>query len=60
MQTSCGIDTGDPQRAELTLALPAIAIRVLAGLDDRLLGSLVKLAARAVIALRFLEDFLVP
>jgi hypothetical protein len=40
------------------LALAPIAIGVLPGLDDRLLGDPVDLAARAVVALRFAQDFL--
>ena len=37
----CGrVDASDPQCAKLALALPTIAIGVLAGLDDSLFGSL--------------------
>ena len=32
------VDTGDPQGAELALLLAAVAVGILAGLDDRLLG----------------------
>jgi hypothetical protein len=52
------VDTRDPQGAELPLALAPVAVLVLAGLDDRLLGGLEKFAASAVVALGFREDFL--
>src|ERR1700676_5318163 len=55
-----GVDARDPQRAELTLLLAAAAIGVLTGLDDRLLGGAEDLAAGIEVALRFLENFLVP
>src|SRR5690606_8623471 len=54
------VDPHDPQRAELTLALPAIAVRILAGLDDGLLRDPVDLAPRAVVALRLIEHLPVP
>src|SRR5882757_6340916 len=57
---SCGsVDTGDPQRAELTLLLPTIAIRILTGLDDGLLGGAKYFTAGVVVTLRLGEDFLV-
>ena len=59
VQAGRRVDTRDPELPELPLALAPIAIRVLAGLDNRLLGRLVKFAARAVIALRLGEDLLV-
>src|SRR5882672_9096618 len=59
-QTRCRVDTGDPQRAELALLLAAAAIGILTGLDDRLLGGAEDLAPGIEVALRLLEDFLVP
>src|SRR5690606_24698174 len=55
-----GVDPRDPERAELPLALTAVAVRVLAGLDDGLLRDPVNLAPRAVVALGFLEDLTMP
>ena len=52
------VDSGDPERPELALALPAVPVCVLAGLDDRLPGDAIAAAARAVVALRLLEDLL--
>jgi len=45
---TCGarIDTSDPQRAEITLLRLAIAVSVLAGLDDRLLRRAIHLRRR--------------
>src|SRR3979490_3588806 len=59
-QTRRGVDASDPQRAELTLLFAPAAIGVLTGLDDRLLGGAKDFAPGIEIALRFLEDFLVP
>jgi hypothetical protein len=53
------VDTGDPQRSELALALTAVAVGVLACLDDRLLGDAVHAAACAVVTLGAIEDFFV-
>src|SRR5450759_4432934 len=58
-QPSGGVDARDPQRAELALLLAPSAIRVLAGLDDGLLGRAEHLAPGIEITLRLLEDFLV-
>src|SRR5690606_392024 len=44
---------------ELTLALAAVAIGILAGLDDRLLGDPVDLAAGTGVALRLVHYLLV-
>src|SRR6202000_2500908 len=52
------VDTNDPQRAELTLALLAADIGVLASLDDGLVGNAEDLAAGIVVALRPTDDFL--
>jgi hypothetical protein len=49
----------DPQRAELALALTTVAVGVLAGLDDGLLGDAIDLAAGTVIALGLFQDLLV-
>src|SRR5690606_38321138 len=53
------IDAGDPQRAEIALLLLATDVRVLAGLDDRLLGDAEDLATGVVIALGTADDLLV-
>src|SRR5246127_663881 len=54
-----GVDARDPQRAELALVLPPVAVGILAGLDHGLLGCAIDLAAGVVIALRLAQDFLV-
>src|SRR5687768_11819996 len=54
------IDALDPQRAVVALLEPPPHVRVLAGLDDRLLRDAVDLAPGVVVALRLLEDLLVP
>src|ERR1700730_11235151 len=59
-QTRRRVDASDPQRAELTLLFAPAAIGVLTGLDDRLLGGAEDFAPGIEIALRFLENFLVP
>src|SRR3954469_23305772 len=53
------IDARDPQRTHVAFVGLAIAVRILAGLDDGLLRSTEYFATSVVIALRFLEDFLV-
>src|SRR5690606_2775165 len=53
------VDAGDPQGAELALLHATVAVRVLAGLDDRLFRDAIDAAAGAVVALRFFQDFLV-
>ena len=40
VQTRCRIDPRNPERSELALALATVPIRVLACLDDSLLGCL--------------------
>jgi len=40
VQTSRRVDTRDPQRTKLALALATITVGVLTGFDDRLLGGL--------------------
>ena len=54
-----GVDAGDPERAEVALLGAAIAVRILAGLDDGLLRSAEYLAAGVVVALRLAQNFLV-
>jgi hypothetical protein len=49
MFTGCRIDTHDPQASELTLALTAVTVGVLARLNNRLLGDLKGAATSAVI-----------
>src|SRR5690625_1325656 len=53
------VDAHDPQAAELALLLLAADVGVLVGLDDRLLGDAINLAAGVVITLRAADDFLV-
>src|SRR5580658_3415712 len=53
------VDALNPQRAELALFLAPVAVGVLAGLDDRLLGSAKYLAPRVVIPLGLAKDLLV-
>ena len=48
------------KRAEFTLARATIAVGILPGLDHRLFGDAIHLAPGAVVALGFLQDFLVP
>src|SRR5215210_6931367 len=50
-----GVDAGDPQAAEVALAVAPVAIGVGVGLHDRLLGPLVVRAGLAAEALRALE-----
>src|SRR6185503_10029968 len=54
-----GVDAGDPERAELALLVAAIAVGVLAGPHDRLLGDLEYVPTAAAIPLGLGEDFLV-
>src|SRR5262249_35114151 len=58
VQTRCGVDTRDPERAELALLLAAIPVCVLTSLDDCLLGGAIDLAAGVVVALRLAKNFL--
>ena len=55
--TRGGVDARDPERAEVALLGAAIAIRILAGLDDGLLGSAEYLATGVVVALRLASEF---
>src|ERR1051326_3691991 len=54
-----GVDARDPERADLALLLPAIAVGVLPRLHQRLLGDAVDVLPAAAEPLRLLEDFLV-
>ena len=53
------VDARDPQRAQVALLGAAVAVRVLAGLDDRLLRRANNLATGVVVALRLLQNLLV-
>src|SRR5215472_2660926 len=53
------VDARDPQRAELTLVLPPVAVGVLPRLDDGLLRRAIDLAPGVVVALRLAKNFLV-
>ena len=55
MLVGSGVNANDPQRAELALFHPAVAVCVLAGLDDLLLCRAEHARAGAVIALGFLQ-----
>jgi hypothetical protein len=59
IQARRGIDTRDPQGAEFALVLPPVAVGVLSGLDDGLLGDAIDLAAGVVVTLRFAKNLLV-
>src|SRR3546814_9665 len=54
-----GVDALDPQGAERTLLNLAVAIGILAGLFDRLLGDADRVLATAIIALRLIQYALV-
>src|SRR4249919_724440 len=54
-----GVDTHDPQRTELALALLAADVCVLGSLGDGLLGDAEDFATGVEVALRQLDDFLV-
>src|SRR5690606_11179443 len=54
-----GVDTGDPQSAELTLLLTAVTVGVLAGLDHRLLGNAEYARTRTVVAFGEFQNLLV-
>src|SRR5690606_35082657 len=55
-----GVDARDPQAAEIALALLAVAIGVDPGALDRLASDLEQTVARAGVALRLLQDPVVP
>src|SRR5574343_599096 len=57
--TSCGIDTGKPQRTELTLALTTVTVLVLTGLHHRLLGDAIYVLATTAVTLGLNENRLV-
>src|SRR5581483_1314786 len=53
---ACGrVDSGDPQAAEVALAVAAVAIAVLVGLEHRFLGGAVMTAGIAPVALGQLQ-----
>src|SRR5262249_10190309 len=54
-----GVDTLDPQSAEVPLLHLAVAVGILPGLFDRLAGDADGVLAAAVIAFRLIEDPLV-
>src|SRR5262249_3065044 len=54
-----GVDARDPQRAELALLLPAVAVGVLPRLHHRFLGDTVDVLAPAAETLRLAENLLV-
>ena len=58
--TSTSVDTGDPQCAELTLALTTVTVGVLASLDHRLLGNAEHARACTVVALGELQNSTKP
>ena len=50
-----GVDPGDPQATEVALAVAAIAVAILIGFEDRLLGGAVMTAGVTAEALRHLQ-----
>src|SRR5690606_6876119 len=54
-----GVDALDPKRAEIALPRATVAIGVLAGLLDSLVGCAGGILATAIIALRLLDNFAV-
>src|SRR5690606_28964160 len=52
------VDAGDPEAAELALAVAAVAVRVAETLLHRVLGGRVDLAAAAPVALRHVQNLL--
>src|SRR5829696_5283574 len=50
------VDAGDPQAPEVALAVAAVAVGVLIGLEDRFLGALVVRVRLAAVALGLLEN----
>src|ERR1700683_4013730 len=59
VQTRRGVDARDPQRPELALVLPPVAVGVLPRLDHGLLGGAIGLTPGVVVALRLAQNFLV-
>jgi hypothetical protein len=59
IQTRTGVDTGNPQRTELTLALPAVTVGILTCLGNGLLGNTVNTTAGTVVTLGLLQNFFV-
>src|SRR3954465_4209550 len=51
-----GVDAGDPEPAEVTLAVATVAVRIGVRLEHRFLGALVRGVGLAAEALRPLED----
>jgi hypothetical protein len=58
-QTGSGIDTGDPQGTELTLALTTVTVLVLTGLHHRLFGDAIYVLATTAVTLGLDENLLV-
>ena len=59
MRTDSSVDTLDPQRAEVALAVLAVAGCVLVGLVDGLTGNLEGALAAAIVTFGGLDDLLV-
>ena len=53
---TASVDAGDPEPAELRLAIPAVAVRVVAGVHDLFFGHAVARVAAPRVALGLLED----
>ena len=60
MEASCRVDTGDPEPAEIALAIPPVAVRVGLGAIDRLSGSSEQTSASAEVPLGLFEDLFPP
>src|SRR5690606_38026459 len=56
--TGASVDTGNPQCAEGTLTVTTVAVSVLTGLDNRLLGYAENATARSVVTFGLLENLL--
>jgi hypothetical protein len=54
-----GVDAGDPEAAELALALTTVTVGVLTGLHHRLLGDAIDVLAATAVTLGQGENFLV-
>ena len=59
MLTARRADTDNPQTAELTLALAAVAVRVAPRVHNRFFGPFIVTTRRGLVTLGGLEDFLV-
>src|SRR5690606_4276817 len=59
VQTCAGVDTRDPQLTELTLTLTTVAVSILTGFNNGLLGNTEYTAASTVVTFSLLQNFFV-